>query len=283
MHEKLLTNKERMRRHLTDDPRCARCRGEESSCQVLQDCSFATIIWGELKIPSADMNWWNSDIQSWLLRIIKHENSLLLGVTCWYLWKARNELIFDNLIQPAIALVKRICYWTAVARNAMEHKGQSRPSDMTEVSANIAWDPGPSGWMVLNTDESVISPSGAAAAGGLVRDELGRCCLAFSSNVGYCSITRAELRDIATSLKLAWEAGFKKIVVQADSSAAISLINAEGHPSHQHAGEVLTIRELMLRECEVVIYHVYREGNHSADFLANLGHSLSLGTHQVPI
>ncbi|CAN1732103.1 Putative ribonuclease H protein At1g65750 [Linum perenne] len=130
--------------------------------------------------------------------------------------------------------------------------------------------------MVLNTDESVISPSGAAAAGGLVRDELGRCCLAFSSNVGYCSITRAELRDIATSLKLAWEAGFKKIVVQADSSAAISLINAEGHPSHQHA-------ELMLRECEVVIYHVYREGNHSADFLANLGHSLSLGTHQVPI
>ncbi|CAN1732092.1 Putative ribonuclease H protein At1g65750 [Linum perenne] len=152
----------------------------------------------------------------------------------------------------------------------------------TNRRIEVSWQAGPHDWVTLNSDGSVLGVR-AAAAGGLVRDELGRCCLAFSSNVGYCSITRAELRDIATSLKLAWEAGFKKIVVQADSSAAISLINAEGHPSHQHAGEVLTIRELMLRECEVVIYHVYREGNHSADFLANLGHSLSLGTHQVPI
>ncbi|CAN1142925.1 Elongation factor 1-alpha [Linum perenne] len=80
-------------------------------------------------------------------------------------------------------------------------------------------------------------------------------------------------------MKLAWEAGFKKVVVQADSRAAILLINAEGPPSHQHAGEVLIIRELMLREWEVVIRHVYREGNRSADFLANLGHSRSLGRH----
>ncbi|CAN1841569.1 hypothetical protein LINPERHAP1_LOCUS36531 [Linum perenne] len=64
MHEKLLTNKERKRRHLTDDARCARCGGEESSHHVLWDCPFAVSIWGELKFPTADLTWWSSDIQT---------------------------------------------------------------------------------------------------------------------------------------------------------------------------------------------------------------------------
>ncbi|CAN1179527.1 Putative ribonuclease H protein At1g65750, partial [Linum perenne] len=258
---KLLTNKERQRRHLTDNPNCARCGGEESISHVLRDCPFAALVWDELQFPTSDINWWESNIQNWLLQLIKHNSSLLLGVTCWYLWKARNELIFDNTTQSATSLARRSCTWSAVVTSALNHMD----------------------WLVLNTDGSVITSSGTAAAGGLVRDEWGRCLLAFSSKVGSCSITRAELRGIATGLKLAWEAGFKKIVVQADSRAAISLINAEGPPTHQHGGEIYTIRELMLRDWEVTIRHVYREGNRSADFLANLGHTLPLGTHRIPI
>ncbi|CAN1841568.1 Putative ribonuclease H protein At1g65750 [Linum perenne] len=144
MHEKLLTNKERKRRHLTDDARCARCGGEESSHHVLWDCPFAVSIWGE----------------------------------------------------------KKICTWVAVVNDALNRSSRMAPLGTVKVNASIAWDLGPPGWMVLNTDGSVITSSGAAAAGGLIRDELGRCRLAFSSNVGFYSITRAELRGIATGLKL---------------------------------------------------------------------------------
>ncbi|CAN1799415.1 Putative ribonuclease H protein At1g65750 [Linum perenne] len=84
----------------------------------------------------------------------------------------------------------------------------------------------------------------------------------FSSNVGSCSITHAELRGVAIGLKLAWEAGARKVVVQADSRAAIALL---------------------LRNWEVVFHHTYREGNRTADFLANLGHSLPFGTHSIPV
>ncbi|CAN1732088.1 Putative ribonuclease H protein At1g65750 [Linum perenne] len=173
--------------------------------------------------------------------------------------------------------------WLSTVSEAMCREASMLIDVGTNRRIEVSWQAGPHDWVTLNSDGSVLGVRGSSAAGGLITDSSGNCLHAFTINMGVCSITRAEIRGAIESLKLAWEAGFKKIVVQADSSAAISLINAEGHPSHQHAGEVLTIRELMLRECEVVIYHVYREGNHSADFLANLGHSLSLGTHQVPI
>ncbi|CAN1144174.1 Putative ribonuclease H protein At1g65750 [Linum perenne] len=40
-------------------------------------------------------------------------------------------------------------------------------------------------------------------------------------------------------------------------------------------------RELLRRNWEVQILHVYRESNHVADYLANVGHSCPLGFHSV--
>ncbi|CAN1165453.1 Putative ribonuclease H protein At1g65750 [Linum perenne] len=65
----------------------------------------------------------------------------------------------------------------------------------------IDWDPGPEGWVTINTDGSVLQSSGNATAGGLIRDHLGHCFSAFSANLGRCSITRAELRGILHGLE----------------------------------------------------------------------------------
>ncbi|CAN1757949.1 Putative ribonuclease H protein At1g65750 [Linum perenne] len=192
-------------------------------------------------------------------------------------------MIFEGADQPALSLVRKITNWSVVVSKAAGRLNQSRLLNKGKARVDIAWEPGPAGWLVLNTDGSVINPSGIAAAGGVIRDELGRCSLAFSSNVGSCYITRAELRGVAIGLKLAWEAEARKVVVQADSRAAISLIEAEGAPSHQHSGEVLSIRELLMRGWEVVFQHIYREGNRTTDFLTNLGHSLTFGIHLIPI
>ncbi|CAN0924963.1 hypothetical protein LINGRAHAP2_LOCUS34484, partial [Linum grandiflorum] len=39
-----------------------------------------------------------------------------------------------------------------------------------------------------------------AATGGLLRDKFGRCHCAFTSNLGACSITRAEMQGLLTGL-----------------------------------------------------------------------------------
>ncbi|CAN1249089.1 Putative ribonuclease H protein At1g65750 [Linum perenne] len=77
-------------------------------------------------------------------------------------------------------------------------------------------------------------------------------------NLGKCSITRAELRGAVSGLQLAWERGYRKIPLQLDSQCAVRLLQAEGLDDHAH---------------------VYRESNHAADYLANVGHSCPLGFH----
>ncbi|CAN1264564.1 Putative ribonuclease H protein At1g65750 [Linum perenne] len=148
---------------------------------------------------------------------------------------------------------------------------------------DVAWDPGPPDWVVLNTDGSVMLTTGNAAAGGLLRTNLGRCIGAFSTNLGRCSITRAELRGIIGGLNLAWDAGARRVMVQVDSRAAVNLISKAGNPCHQHAGEVTLIHQLLNREWEVMISHIYREGNQAADYLADIGHGLPTGTHSINV
>ncbi|CAN1241090.1 Putative ribonuclease H protein At1g65750, partial [Linum perenne] len=136
----------------------------------------------------------------------------------------------------------------------------------------IAWDLGPEGWVTLNSDRSVDLTRRKAAASGLLRDEAGRCLFAFTMNLGSCSITRAESRGALEGLHRCWEAGFRNIILQLDSMAALSLLLCEAEVEHQHAMEILTFNELRSRNWTINVKHTYREGNHAADYVASYGY-----------
>ncbi|CAN1847757.1 Putative ribonuclease H protein At1g65750 [Linum perenne] len=108
----------------------------------------------------------------------------------------------------------------------IESSSLDLPPQRTSIDAQ--WDPGLEGVMTINTDGSVNPLSKKATAGGLIRDYLGRCYLAFSSNLGSCTISRAELHGIAMGLHLAWNAGYRSVIVQSDSKTALALVLAEG-------------------------------------------------------
>ncbi|CAN1154630.1 Putative ribonuclease H protein At1g65750 [Linum perenne] len=69
---------------------------------------------------------------------------------------------------------------------------------------------------------------------------------------------RAELRGISDGMHLAWEKGVRKLMIQTDLRAAVAIMTNESDRAHRH---------------------VYREANFAADYLANIGHDLDLGTH----
>ncbi|CAN1323813.1 hypothetical protein LINPERPRIM_LOCUS32853, partial [Linum perenne] len=50
----------------------------------------------------------------------------------------------------------------------------------------------------------------------------------------------------------------------------------------QHASIIAQFLELKQRDWVIELYHIYREANFLADFLANKGHSLPFGTHSIP-
>ncbi|CAN1750361.1 Putative ribonuclease H protein At1g65750 [Linum perenne] len=240
MHNKLLTNSERKRRHLTEISNCPRCNlYEESASHILRECHYSVAVWTHLGLREFCSS--HDNFCSWLSKDWKHAVELTQS---------------QSAILGSQPLGRRI--------------------------VAIEWDPGPEGWVTVNTDGSVARPSGNASAGGLIRDHLGHCSLAFSANLGRCSITRAELRGILHGLEFSWTSGHKKVRLQTDSQSAASLILADDPPLHQHASEVLAIRELLQRNWQVDIHHIFREGNGAADFLANMGHCFDPGIQIVP-
>ncbi|CAN0927561.1 Putative ribonuclease H protein At1g65750 [Linum grandiflorum] len=93
----------------------------------------------------------------------------------------------------------------------------------------------------------------------------------------------AELRAIVDGLHIAWNWGARKVIVQTDSLAATILAEQRETTDHQHAQLVMQIQELLQRDWEVKIAHIFREGNFLAGHLAGRGHSLPLGTHSVEV
>ncbi|CAN1177066.1 Putative ribonuclease H protein At1g65750 [Linum perenne] len=117
----------------------------------------------------------------------------------------------------------------------------------------------------------------------MLRDSEGRCILAFTMNLGTCSITRAEMRGAIEGLKRTWEAGFRRVILQLDSIAAISLLSNAELTQHQHGLETTEFQELQRRDWDLEITHTYRVGNHAADYLASIGYGYPYGSHIVSI
>ncbi|CAI0418689.1 unnamed protein product [Linum tenue] len=139
------------------------------------------------------------------------------------------------------------------------------------------------GWIQLQSDGSVLAQTGAAAAGGLLRDHLGHCVEAFTCNLGRCSITAAELKGAVEGLKIAWNRGYRKVHLKMDSTTAIEIIRNRENEDHRHGSIASQFRQLLNLEWEVKIDHVYREANFAADYLANLGHDFHFGTHNLNV
>ncbi|CAN1746335.1 Putative ribonuclease H protein At1g65750 [Linum perenne] len=248
-HERLLTNAERVRRHLSPDASCNRCGFmTESVNHVLRDCPIASETWLRLGFAQNSAMWQDTSV-SWILDGLCSERSLLFGITVWILWKARNECLFANVSMSPLQIEARIRTWTSHVFEAMKREIKFSGPTRTKCWKQIAWEPGPNEWITL----------------------------------GCCTVTRAELRGAITGLELAWSYGFRNIDLQLDSRVATAILTCADDPIHQYATEVLSFRELCNREWRVEIRHVYREANKVADFLANQGHLFPFGTHLFPL
>ncbi|CAN1162580.1 Putative ribonuclease H protein At1g65750 [Linum perenne] len=71
-------------------------------------------------------------------------------------------------------------------------------------------------------------------AGGVIRDGNGRFIAAFATNLGTCSIMRAELRSIVEGMKLAWDKSIRRLLIETDSKAAVDMLSSLESSNNQH-------------------------------------------------
>ncbi|CAN1816373.1 Putative ribonuclease H protein At1g65750 [Linum perenne] len=268
-NERLLTNAERARRHISIVSACPRCGSEsESVGHVLRDCQFAAETCSNLGFQ-IDGRGWDDAVSSWIIGGLQGVKGMLFGVTAGLIWKARNELIFANKLATPSQLALRIQRWVTSADEAFSRDARCLNRKRPKLWEAIAWDPGPEDAVTVNTDGSFNPTSNKATTGGIIRSSDGCGLVAFTMNLGCCTITRAEIRGAISGLELAWAYGFRHVELQLDSQAAIAILLSPEDPLHQYMAEVLYFRELCGREWRVRTRHVHREANKAADFLAS--------------
>ncbi|CAI0422510.1 unnamed protein product [Linum tenue] len=147
----------------------------------------------------------------------------------------------------------------------------------------VGWRPAPTGWITVNSDGSLLRPSGSTVAGGALRDWQGRLLGAYTTNQGRCSITRAEICGALKGLELAWEACHRQVELQLDSKTALALLLDTGRHNHQHANLAIRFQNMLRREWSVWVTHIYREANFLTDCLAHKGHTLCPGTNLIDV
>ncbi|CAL1413350.1 unnamed protein product [Linum trigynum] len=228
---RLLTNAERHRRHLTSNPTCKICGGHsETITHVLRDCPFDRATWVELLMDEPDEKFFEPDLHRWLHYYITGRSSnidaTLFAITCWLLWKNRNSLCFEGELQT----------YTQIQYHSLQLRQQIATAFESFVVGDgghqhiryISWQPPPPDWACMNTDGSVTHSPSSTAAGGIVRGGDGRFIKAFAVNLG------------RGSLRLTWETRARKVLLQTDSAAAVSIIEkaTHHHPRYTAVAEI---------------------------------------------
>ncbi|CAN1181294.1 Putative ribonuclease H protein At1g65750 [Linum perenne] len=281
--DRLLTNATRKRRGMCQEAKCEFCHvGEETVSHVLRECLFAREVWNRTRRELLSEADWQLPLSDWIETFIKSDNGLQFGIVCWFLWRARNERIFAGSRDGPAGVAIKASDWLQSVRSAMCRETSLEPETERGRRIDVSWKAGPEEWFTLNSDGSVLGHRGRSAAGGLIRDSSGNCLQAFTMNLGVCTITRAEICGVLEGVRRAWEAGYRKLEIQMDSKVAVEiLLNANLATSPQFTLETLEFREWLQRDWVVKVKHVYREANHAADYLANLGHNTTRGSHEV--
>ncbi|CAN1786645.1 hypothetical protein LINPERHAP1_LOCUS17317 [Linum perenne] len=118
-----------------------------------EDCGEDEWIWGE-----------------WLRQNLKSDSEFIFGVQCWMLWRARNERLFAYGRTSASYVAFRSVNWARQVTLASKREEISLGKEVRKYSLDVRWEPGPEGWVILNSDGSVNQQTRRAATGGVLRN-----------------------------------------------------------------------------------------------------------------
>ncbi|KAK9009988.1 hypothetical protein V6N11_036508 [Hibiscus sabdariffa] len=197
LRQKLMTNMERHRQGLTENPSCTHCDSVESIDHILRGCLYARNVWSLIfGANQITITFFTDDMKSWLLTNLRSNASLpysmvpwntLFATICWHIWKARNEIVFTSTCQTSASLIHHSLTWAKhFAKSVDPPTLHSQP---TSPVSTLQWRTPPQHWSITD---------------------------AFT----------AELWAILDGLNLAWQLGLEFIQVQTYCSKAVSEITS---------------------------------------------------------
>jgi ribonuclease HI len=120
----------------------------------------------------------------------------------------------------------------------------------------VSWQREDEDTMILNVDENALTNPGKAGYGGLIRKHDGSFELGFSDSIGISNILHAEIQALLTSVKLCWDARYRKLTCYSNSLQVVKLLMKETTRFHHYAYLLELIRMYLVKDWSISIHHI---------------------------
>jgi ribonuclease HI len=130
-------------------------------------------------------------------------------------------------------------------------------------------------WFKCNIDGASCGNPGNAACGGVFRNRDADFVYGFAEPLEVTNAFVAEMCGAMRAVEIAFQNNWHRLWIESDSLLVVSAFN---HPDKQVAWSISnrwrnTI--YMVKQMNVIVTHIYREGNQVADLFANHGLSIA--------
>ncbi|XP_057803038.1 uncharacterized protein LOC131018330 [Salvia miltiorrhiza] len=263
----------------------------ESISHTFWSCPKVNLIWREfllwfdkedlidcLDIHSFLVLAWSTNFSSQLRTFWKAGIISLI----WKIWDVRNSKIFENInfdSQRVLVFVKSFfkeietnfhnidstdSSWSdyLITRKLGIMQRAKPPPRMIEVH----WWPPTNNWMKVNTDGSALGAPGLIATGGVFYWAVVRGCFHIKGGVGFAF--EAELLAVITAINLAHERNWLNLWIEADSMYVVRLLETRSSDVPWRFMNFWKNTLKLLQDFQLIITHIYREGNQPADIMA---------------
>jgi len=234
--------------------------------------------------------------------------NIIPGITLWNIWKERNRRIFKNQNSTTEAIWNRIKsnlretmllqHWAKEdypsadnEKNILDnwelqiHEDSATTQKINRnIKDNGKWTPPPNNSYKLNFDGASKGNPGQAGFGGIIRDSKGNLKQLYYGSLGWDTNNSAELEGLWQGLSIAKELNLKPLLIEGDSQIIINMAKRiqNGSQTRKVAhswrleARLNDIEKELLQNKALSFLHTKREGNKTADLLANLGVECSL-------
>ncbi|KAF7801779.1 putative ribonuclease H-like domain-containing protein [Senna tora] len=120
-------------------------------------------------------------------------DTYLFAVSCWLLWKRRNDWIFNSNNRNNLDIIPTIDAHVRFVMEASSLNSVINFVSMNEIFREYKWNPPDEGWIKFNTDGSYNLNSSDICCGGVARDYNGNWIAGFLRKLGRGDVLSAKL------------------------------------------------------------------------------------------
>ncbi|CAJ2628490.1 unnamed protein product [Trifolium pratense] len=201
------------------------------------------------------------------------------------IWFARNNARFNNKVTHWKSAVTWIISSTSLAGNISSCVSSSSMRDFMILKCfnvklhppnplvikEVIWQPPLEHWVKCNTDGPFNNHK--SSCGDIFRNHKAESLCCFAENIGLKSAFMAELCGAMTAIEIANSRNWNNLWLETDSTLVVMAFKSSELVPWELSNRWMNCN-LLTRNMNFVVSHVYREGNQCADGLANIGLNL---------